>query len=500
MRESLWQPGKNNQEAKSLGFYPPDSEEDESDVDLGGQNLIVIKPRSSFRFHNEDGGGGGGRKRCLQDVPNELLLHIAKQNLSPSDLSNLSRTSKRLHHILMGSHSFLLEHLISTFDKDIVAAYRSISPSFVSISRASSVWGPSVMAACHFRRPFSPPNPSPSSPKETWAAAGPGFKTPSTSSRPKSQRKAFSLRDAYYDLSKIQSWLSDASPLIERTVANFSLYARRRMEAMSTETGAVVLSSSWVAAATVLEFRRKRLEALEEALLTRDFASEWLNSLENKADNETLRQQKEKLEHVKRRVRIHAYRMVVLFFAVAIGAKRDAKITSTPASNTPSVSAVRSPSPTPEPTASITGFSMASSAPNTNLAPPAAVQPDPSLSMALVPANLIPILSQQSVSLWRLLRDLDSDSLTGLAVVLQSTHELLGAKFLASGLEPQRAALHAFHAASLGPKVVGAILRAQSGDNVRELLDMNPSLRPGGGAPFMFNAVLGVLSERGISF
>ncbi|KAJ3210858.1 hypothetical protein HDU67_004959 [Dinochytrium kinnereticum] len=421
------------------------------------------------------------------DLPSELFICIARMNLTPHDLSNLSRTSKKVRHVLMEYRSSLFEHLIASFDQDMVAAYRSISPSFISLDRTrcanTSVWGPSVMAACHLRKPISA-----ESPKRDDAKGKDRSSMGSTKNL-----MALSQRDAYYDLRRIQSWLDTSKPLVERTVRNLSRYAKRRMEWMSWESGSIVLSSSWVAAATVLEFRKKRLVALEEAVRAVGGGVS--------LDGEMLVTQKRKMADASRRLRIHAVRMVILFFAITIGVKREAKSCSGNTNSSPTI-ASRSASPlaSPTETAQIVGFSMSLTSPPSQGLPPLQDQPpQPPEPLALIPMSMIPIISMQSVAQWRLLRDLDSDSLTGLAVVLQSAHELLSDRFVGAGLEPQQASLHAFHAVSLGPKAVGAILSAASDAIVADLVAANPSLRPGAG-PFMFNAVLGVLNERGVGF
>ncbi|KAJ3117271.1 hypothetical protein HDU96_007310 [Phlyctochytrium bullatum] len=245
---------------------------------------------------------------------------------------------------------------------------------------------------------------------------------------------------------------------------------------------------------TVLEFTRQKLAALqrEAETATPEDASEFAQAIAA---------QREKLAAVSQRLRIHAIRMVVLLFAIAQGAKRKARSQlRTP--TTPSVSiSSRGPDLDLSSTAPITAFTLAPHAPSApspveeqgNM-PPATPQP-----LALIPVSRIPAMSLQTISQWRLLQSLDTDSLTGLAVALQASHAKLAQRFVEAGLDVQQAALHAFHAVSLGPKAMGAILGASSGAAVMDLLAANPSLKPGAG-PFMFNAVMGILSERGVGF
>ncbi|KAI8846842.1 hypothetical protein BC829DRAFT_255139 [Chytridium lagenaria] len=245
----------------------------------------------------------------MMDLPAELMFCVA-MNLSPDDISNLSKTAKRIHRVLLEYRSSLFENLIKRFDPDVVVAYRSTIPSFVSIDRAQSantpMWGPTVMVACHLRKP---------TPARSPTRHRLPLRTATTST---------SQRDAYYDLKRITSWLEHSHGLVNRTVENFKRFAMRRVEREGN--GGVMVASSWIAAATVVEFRRRRLEMEEMG-------------------GGKVGIQREKLEEAKRRLRVHAIRMVVLLFAIAIGAKREAREVSRVRPPSPSTS-IRSSSPT----------------------------------------------------------------------------------------------------------------------------------------------------------
>ena len=69
---------------------------------------------------------------------------------------------------------------------------------------------------------------------------------------------------------------------------------------------------------------------------------------------------------------------------------------------------------------------------------------------------------------------------------------------MAAGLSTESATMHSFHAVSLGPKLIGTIF-SSSETQLKKLMDESQTLRPNGG-PFLFNAVVGVMMERGVGY
>ncbi|KAJ3411057.1 hypothetical protein HDV05_002848 [Chytridiales sp. JEL 0842] len=499
----------------------------------------------------------------LYDLPREVMLQILRRpELSLLDFDALSKTCRILRRAMFDFRPVLFEDLISKFDVDLVTAYRTGSTPFTvldgpSASFISYPWGAAVMKTCF------PPQPAPNSLQEesnsekapqsfieqqmasmrlyqkrrqvaessktnlstSWS---PSFHTPLPGTKPtptpaikipknSAAGVQHTIKDTYYDLLKMQGWMNSCGTIVERTMQLLLSIpdAQKRRGSSSTQNAAEaspeqqnqleespISSSSPASSAWPGVVRASSWEVAVAMALYRKF---------KRSENEKAER---KAQEALRKVRVHAIRVTMLLMGIVMSCRREAlkeidldnkpKKNSTPRS-TDLDDQTSTTSDTPGPSTTPTTFSPIST-PST----PIPIQPQTPPTLALVRAStysLYPSPTRFHIHLWRLLRTLDTDSLTGLTVSLAATQNLLRTHLISTGVLEnendgeegaiQDPSIYAMHLVSFGPSVVGAVLGGSAG-RLRELLRVNRSLRPDGRSPFVVNAVRGVLMERGV--
>ncbi|KAJ3196359.1 hypothetical protein HK101_009172 [Irineochytrium annulatum] len=408
----------------------------------------------------------------LHTVPTELILAIATAGavLGPEDYLELSRSCRRLRSVLSDSRGALFESLIQTqLDQDLVRAYRTPFPN-------REIWGPVIITICGLRRKESPL---------------PGTGRSSSKSLPR-KRPAKSphdvVKESFFDLKLFESWIDGAfiqQQLLESTVLRLMVHADRSMAAIESN-GGVLLSSSWAATVIAIRVRQETI-----ARMTIEVEEQGADASVGVVTE--LERQKGKMMELIGKLRVHALRLVILLFAITCGSER---LEESPSPNRlkprPSVESVTSDATlNVSEDGSDEGGTVEvtiSSAPTAPVVTPSS-PPTPFNPLALVHVGTVATLSMRKHTFWwTALRQLDTDTITGLHITLQAAQEMLSQKLIGLGMQGPSADLAALHLVA-GPVIMKTVLAATDIEDVKDLASSSSG-------PYFVNAVLGVLEER----